>query len=172
MALVDVSIGGGKASFFDSAKVLKKLDSQTRRALSKCGAFVRQTAKNSIKYGLKSSPAGSPPTARRSKAFVRTTKNKKTGATKSRPTSPLKELIYFAYDDQARSVVIGPALFRQSKTKGYLVPTVLEKGGSVLAVSSDGVVKPTQIAPHPFMNPAMRKEAPKFQGAFKNIVKG
>ena len=172
MALVDVSIGGSKGSFFDSEKVLKKLDAQTRRSLSKCGAFVRQTAKSSIKYGTKSAPAGSPPTARRSKAFVRTTKNKKTGAVKSRPTSPLKELIYFAYDDTARSVVIGPALFRQSKTKGYLVPTVLEKGGSVLVVSSDGVVKPATIAPRPFMNPALMKEMPKFQGTFKNILRG
>jgi hypothetical protein len=172
MALVDVSIAGSTASFFDSDKVLAKVDKQTRRALSKCGAFVRQTAKNSLKYGTKTAPAGQPPTARRSKAFVRKTTNKKTGVTKSRPTSPLKEILYFAYDDKAKSVVIGPALFRATKTKTYLVPTVLEKGGSVLATSSDGVIKPVKISPHPFMSPALAKELPKFQGTFANLVKG
>ena len=173
MSLVNVTISGAKAGFFDSPKIIAKLEKGQRRALSRCGAYVRQTAKNSLKYKpVKSdAPAGSPPFVHRSERFTRTTVNKKTGASKTRPTSPLKELLFFSYDEASKSVVIGPAIFRQASRKNYLVPSVLEMGGTVPAKQRGNRIVPTQIAPHPYMNPALRKELPKFSQTFANIVK-
>ena len=118
-----------KGSFFDSAKVKKSLDAGTRKALSKCGAYVRTKSKSSLRYRKKASGPGQPPSVHRDGSFTR--ENKKTGV--RRAVSPLKELIFFAWDARTRSVAVGPVAFaRKSGT-----PRVLEQGGAVRITKLD-----------------------------------
>jgi len=49
--------------FFDSKKVVSATDRATRRVLSRFGAFVRRTAKQSIRKRKKVSQAGNPPSS-------------------------------------------------------------------------------------------------------------
>lgn len=83
--------------------------------------------------------------------------------------SPLKELIFFAYVPETKSVVVGPLEFKGSKS-GYKVPTLLEKGGRVMLTRGKKTRQAT-YAGNPFMRPALVKESPKFQGLFANSVR-
>ncbi|WP_020473384.1 hypothetical protein [Zavarzinella formosa] len=179
MGLVDVSISGNRASFFDTPRVIASIDRRERAALSKIGAYVRTRARSSLRNAPKKArgklapgaPAGKPPYVHpENKLFTKEHTNKKTGAVTDRAFSPLKEYLYFAFDEKNKSVVIGPALFRKAAPKPYLVPTVLEQGGSVL-VHKDGKVFMANAKPHPFMVPALNAEQPNFAPQFANIVK-
>jgi len=55
--------------FFDSKKVVSATDRATRRVLSRFGAFVRRTAKQSIRKRKKVSQPGSPPSSKYSTAY-------------------------------------------------------------------------------------------------------
>ena len=81
-------------------------------ALSRAGAYIRRSAKGSIRYAKGASKPGRPPHAHASK--------------KGGKNSPLRELIFFAYDDRTASLVIGPTPFRGRA----IVPRVLELGGT------------------------------------------
>jgi hypothetical protein len=113
-------------AFFDSEAVIKAMDAKSRKALGKIGAYVRRTAKSSLKYRDGPSTPGTPPHVHRG-AMVRHTKNKKTGAVKTRGVSPLRELWFFGVDLNTMSVVVGPAIFRKVNT----VPMSLERGGQI-----------------------------------------
>ncbi len=167
MAL-DVTIRGVSVSFFDSEKVLRAAQKGTIRALSKCGAFVRTDAKSSIRYSDKSAAPGQPPKAKR-KGMTRTSR-KKDGTSVTRSVSPLKELIFFAFDAATGSVVVGPADFRNRKTKAYRVPTVLEQGGTVSERTPRGLQRQT-YAGNPFMAPALRRVQSKFPQMFTGLLK-
>ena len=93
--------------FFDKNAVLKETDEGARKALSRFGAYTRQVAKNSLKYRKGPSAPGSPPHVHRSDHFSRKGKG---GAAKQ--ASPFKELIFFAYEPQEKTVIIGPIPFR------------------------------------------------------------
>lgn len=163
-------IGGSeKARFFNSAEVIRKLEKGKRRAFSKCGAFVRTVAKSSIKYRTKPSSPGQPPSARRG-SMTRSHTNKKTGVTKTRSVSPLKELIFFAWDESKEAMVIGPARKKTNRPK-YLVPHALEVGATVQKRLS-GTLRPVKIAARPFMRPALDSQMPKFADTFKDILGG
>ena len=99
-----------KHGFFDRAAVTNAVDKATRRVLSKCGAFVRKRAKSSIRKRKKISAPGSPPSSH---------------------VGTLKKLIYFAYDQTAKTVIVGPALFQKTRMLGgKTVPQSLEEGGT------------------------------------------
>lgn len=167
MAL-EVTIKGVKASFFDSEKVMAAVRKGTAKALSKCGAFVRREAKSSIRYANKSAAPGQPPKAHRGR-MTRTTK-KKDGSTTTRQVSPLKELIYFAYDEANGSVVVGPADFKNRAKRSYRVPTVLEQGGTV-TTRTPRAVKSARYPGNPFMAPALRKVQGKFAALFQDLLR-
>lgn len=169
MAL-EVTIRGVKASFFDSEKVLRAAEKGTLRALSRCGAFVRTEAKSSIRYAKKSAGPGQPPKAHRG-GMTRTTIKKKTGIASTRAVSPLKELIYFAYDPVGKSVVVGPADFRNAKKRSYKVPTILESGGTVQTRTPRGQPRSRTYAGNPFMAPAMRRVQGKFPEMFRDLLR-
>ena len=76
--------------FFNSKKVLSATDKATRKVLSKFGAYVRQTARRSIRKRKKVADPGNPPTNR---------------------TGLLRNFIFFSYDLLHKEVVIGPARF-------------------------------------------------------------
>jgi len=128
--------------FFDSAKVVRSVDKSTRKVLSKFGAFVRRTAKQSIRKRKTSSAPGAPPSSH---------------------TGLLKRFIFFGYDPQKRSVVIGPERLDQKNTDA---PHTLEYGGRTTVDK-----KRIKISARPFMGPAFEKEKPNLPSIWKDSVK-
>lgn len=98
--------------FFDRRAVIDRIGRAQANVLSKAGAFIRRSAKGKIRYAKGASKPGSPPHAHASQ--------------KGGKDSPLRELLFFAYDDRTNSVVIGPTPFRGAA----IVPRVLEMGGT------------------------------------------
>jgi len=164
--------------FFDRALVVKAVNKAKKRECSKAGAFIRRTARRSIK-----------PVGKR----ARKAKRNRTGIsgidpTVSRPGQPPRmhtvgarnlRTILFGWDAARESVVIGPVKFPRS---GNAVPSLLEYGGSGKVRKlkrgqrrrKNGRLKTRTVtvryAPRPYMNPALVKEAPKFPALFRNSV--
>lgn len=164
--MIDMRI---KKLFFDRPKVQRAVDKAKRRALSRAGAFIRTTAKHSIRKRKGSAPPGSPPHSH---------------------VGLLRRLIFFGYDERTDSVVVGPVGFKRSDA-----PHVLEFGGKValktprmMRVGQPGrdrrgrftrgklrrVDAGTKLAyaPRPFMGPALEKERPKLPKVWANSVRG
>jgi len=135
-----------KALFFESAAVLQKVDAATRKVLSKFGAFVRTTARHSIRKRRKVSYPGKPPSSH---------------------VGTLKRLIFFGYDLSARSVVIGPAPFRSTVE----APPLLEYGGTASRQDRKGRRVLARYAARPFMGPAFAKEQSKLPAMWANSVR-
>jgi hypothetical protein len=135
-----------KDFFFDRKAVTDAMDKASKKALSKAGAFIRQTAKSSMRKRKKASAPGSPPSVH---------------------VGTLKKLLYFAYDPAQRSVVIGPQAF----AKGEAGP-LNEFGGRALRRDRRTRQKHTvTYPPRPFMAPALAKELPKLPSRWANSVK-
>jgi hypothetical protein len=154
-----------KQTFFNYDAIGKLANAETMKELLREGAFIRTRMKSSIRYApepkegerSKSSKPGSPPLGHRSRGFTRTTTNKKTGVSKTRDTSPLKELIFFGLDRSTMSVVTGPAMF-QGKGGGGIAPRVLEKGGPAAIIE-------------PIPRAVGVKASPRQAETFKRLVK-
>ncbi|GHT23217.1 hypothetical protein FACS189419_06890 [Planctomycetales bacterium] len=112
--------------FFDRKNIRNKVDLRTRKVLSKFGSYVRQTAKKSIRKRKGTSKPGSPPFSH---------------------TGTLKKFLFFGYDPNRRSVVIGPVVVPGKSGKA---PSVLEHGGRVVLPRGNSAT----VAPRPFMQPA------------------
>ena len=97
-----------KQLFFDSRTVRRSVDRTTRRVLSRFGAYVRRTARRSIRKRKRPSDPGRPPSSH---------------------TGLLRRFIWFAYEPNKRSVVIGPA--RLTGDGLGEAPEALEYGGTV-----------------------------------------
>lgn len=150
-----------KGMFFDSKKVLSAVDNAAKSVLSKFGAFVRTTAKQSIKKKKGYSRPGEPP-------------HSKTGI--------LKKFIFFGYDIAAESVVVGPALL--SGGGMGKAPSALEYGGQSESTNSyywkktdkgfRRVKKSTRtinLQARPYMNPALEKNIPQLPEMWRNSIK-
>lgn len=133
--------------FFDSKKVRRSVDRTTRGVLSKFGAFVRRTARSSIRKRKKPSAPGSPPSSH---------------------IGLLKKFIWFGYEPAKRSVVIGPA--RLSQAGRGEAPHLLEYGGTG-TVERRGKRKRAKVRPRPFMGPAFEKEQPKLPAMWRGSVR-
>jgi hypothetical protein len=136
-----------KDMFFDRQAVITAVDAAKRKVLSKAGAFIRTTAKTSIRQRKKSAPPGQPPHSHE---------------------GSLRRFIYFGYDRAADSVVVGPVGFKDS-----VAPNVLEYGGSSVVVARRRGRKDrkVQIAARPFMWPAFEKERPRLPLLWRNSVR-
>ena len=141
-----------KELFFDRQAVLGRVDAATRKVLSRFGAFVRQAARSSIRTRKKSSEPGQPPSSH---------------------TGLLKKFIFFGYEPDRRSVVIGPVRLSE-KGRGE-APSILEYGGTAhLRQGSGGQAtksKRVRIQPRPFMTPAFEKEQPKLPAMWHDSIK-
>lgn len=157
-----------KRAFFDTEAVMKKVDAAKRRALAKQGAIVRREGKSSLKYGEQRSAPGSPPTVHRLGSFTRKKKSRKTGTVTQRPASPLRELIYFAYDESTDSVVVGPEVFRNALAPG-VAPRALEQGGTTTIMTPKGP-RSAYVRARPFMGPAEQRVRPKFAEQFRDSM--
>jgi len=133
--------------FFDKKAVRDKVDADTRRVLSKFGAFVRRTARSSIRKRKKPSSPGSPPSSH---------------------TGLLKRFIWFGYEPAHRSVVIGPARLTQ-KGRGE-APSLLEYGGTT-RLERRGKRKRAKVRARPFMGPAFEKEQPQLAAMWRHSIR-
>ena len=92
--------------FFNRTAVTGAVDRATRSVLGRFGAYVRRTAKGSIRKAKGPAKPGRPPHSH---------------------TGLLRNFIFFHYSPEIRSVVIGPALFARSSG----AQQTLEHGGAV-----------------------------------------
>jgi len=139
-----------KKMFFDRKVVRSAVDRATRRVFSKFGAFVRRGAKSSIRKRKRISTPGEPPSSH---------------------SGLLKRLIYFGYDRQRRSVVIGPVRLNQ---KVGDAPEALEYGGTSTVVASlrgRRKKRRVKIAARPYMGPAFEHEKPKLAAMWRDSVR-
>jgi len=136
-----------KRMFFDRQAVVSKVDAATRRVLSRFGAFVRRSAKSSIRKRKKAAPPGQPPSSH---------------------TGLLKKFIFFGYDADRRSVVIGPTRLNQ-KGRGE-APPLLEYGGKATLVRR-GKKKHVTYQARPYMGPAFEKEKPQLPAMWRGSIK-
>jgi len=143
--MIGMTFQAAKAGFFDRQKVQAAVDRSTRKVFSKFGAFVRQRAKTSIKKRKGTSPPGGPPYSH---------------------AGLLKKLIFFAFDAQRQSVVIGPTLLRE----GSAAPRLLEHGGEAQLETKQGP-KAARYRPRPFMGPAFEKERPSLPALWRDSVR-
>ncbi|HEX7010618.1 MAG TPA: hypothetical protein VF184_11585 [Phycisphaeraceae bacterium] len=128
--------------FFDKQAVTSRVDRTTRRVLSKFGAFVRRTARSSIRKRKRTSEPGKPPSSH---------------------TGLLKKFIFFGYDPRRDSVVIGPVRLSQ-KGRGE-APHLLEYGGPR---RSGG--RRSRYRARPFMGPAFEQERPKLPAMWRDSI--
>jgi len=136
-----------KRMFFDRQAVISKVDAATRRVLSKFGAFVRRSAKSSIRKRKKPAPPGQPPSSH---------------------TGLLKKFIFFGYDADRRSVVIGPTRLNQ-KGRGE-APPLLEYGGKT-TLKRGGKKRRVTYQARPYMGPAFEKEKPQLPAMWRGSVR-
>lgn len=117
-----------KAGFFDRGAVLDAMDKATRRAMMRTGGYTRKVARNSMRKKKGPAPPGSPPNVH---------------------VGHIKNLLYFAYDTQTKSLVVGPVGFKNSP-----VPRILEFGSG-------------KQSKRQFMKPAMDAAAPTMAQSIK-----
>jgi hypothetical protein len=135
-----------KSMFFDRAKVATAVDKGVRKVLSKFGAFVRTTAKHSIRKRKTISQPGQPPSSH---------------------VGLLRKLIYFGYDANRRSVVIGPTPLRGQAE----APPLLEYGGRTRIKNRKGKVVSANYRARPFMGPAFEAEQKKLPSIWASSIK-
>lgn len=145
--------------FFDRKEVIGAVDKATRRVLSRFGAYVRRTARQSIRRRKRVSKPGQPPTNQ---------------------TGLLKRFIFFGYDRDKQTVVIGP-----EKLSGPISETALsalEYGGRSRIYYFDHSQRDTRGRPkktyamadieaRPFMGPAFEKELPGLPAMWRDSVR-
>ena len=150
--------------FFDKPAVTHAVDGAARRVLSKFGAFVRRTARQSIRKPRRK-PVGELSESERrkyTKTGYRPFASSKPGDPPRTPTKRLRKSILFGYDRAERSVSIGPAKFDSKDVPGTIEhsgPTRLP-GGRV-----------ANIEARPFMGPALDKEEPKLESMWRDSVR-
>ncbi len=147
--MIGLRAGQAKGLFFDSKKVMAATTKAERRVLSRFGAYVRRSARSSIRRRKKPSAPGQPPSSH---------------------TGLLKRFIFFAYEPRRRSVVIGPA--RLNQKTGEALPA-LEHGGQVRIVSRRKGARRriVRIRPRPFMGPAFEREKPKLSAMWRDSIR-
>jgi len=87
--MINVTIDQAKCLYFDQKRVTDAVSKAQRKVLARFGAYVRQTARSSIRKRKRPSEPGSPPSSH---------------------TGLLKRTIFFVYEPQRESLIIGPTL--------------------------------------------------------------
>lgn len=200
--LDDKAIGFHTKNWFFSADAVKRsVDQVTRKALSRFGAFVRQGARGSIQESNTISSPGNPP-----HSHVGAQRRSINRRRKAQGVAPVKgglqgiKDIWFAYEPQAQSVIVGPVKYNivsfrtgTSEVLHGTVPSVLEFGGQVtqMMVESQGApgefvranlrsrrrlagrkikYRTVTIRPRPYMIPALERELPKLPGMWADAI--
>lgn len=163
--------------FFDSAHVVARVTEPHRRILSKIGAYVRRSARSSIRKRNRPAPPGSPPSSH---------------------AGLLRQHIYFSYDPVDENVIIGPALLdmgndEDGRPAAGTVPQTLELGGGMVVIESE--LRPgrwrrlprrerrkfshlptrrrvVKIEPRPYMRPALEANLQHIPIEFRDSARG
>lgn len=140
------------SGFFDRNKVFSAVDKATGKVLSRFGAFVRQTAKSSIRRRKSISKPGQAPT---------------------NWSGLLKKFLFFSFDRSKRSVVIGPARLNKSSNDA---PELLEHGGRAKRRNRAGRnrskrSRSVRYHARPYMGPAFQKEQKQLPKLWRNSVR-
>lgn len=134
-----------RSSFLDRQKVIDAVGRARARVLAKWGAFVRRRARSSMRRRSSVAPAGSPPSAH---------------------AGQLKDLLFFAVDPDAKSVVVGPVPFGRGEA-----PHLLEFGGATRRQPPGGKARTVRYRGNPFMGPALEAEAENFADVWSDSVR-
>lgn len=143
--------------FFDRQPVVSAVDRTKKRVLNRFGAYVRRTARQSIRKRKRVSRPGEPPSSRKGQ---------------------LRRFLCYGYEPGRDSVVIGPAKLSRSR---FSIPEILEHGGvSTVRVRSHkdrrGRRRRTRrqvaYAARPFMQPAFEQEQQKLPQLWKDALTG
>lgn len=145
-----------KDLFFDRKGIIDKMNRANQRALSRIGSFIRSTARQSLKYRKleTASAPGTPPFVHRVQEQSAAKKAKLKPGRKAQKVSPLRELLFFFYDNNSKSTVVGPVKFGRKSLA--TVPHLLEFGGTTVN---------TKFGP-----PSTRKATPAQSESFKRLV--
>ncbi|OQB78385.1 MAG: hypothetical protein BWX88_05189 [Planctomycetes bacterium ADurb.Bin126] len=144
--MVGIRFDKMKAMFFDRKAVVGAVDRATRKVLSKFGAFVRKTARHSIRKRKSVSKPGNPPSSH---------------------VGLLKRLIFFGFDTTRKSVVIGPTPLRGTP----VAPPLLEYGGRTRRKDRKGKGVTAKYKARPYMGPAFQKEKSKLPALWAGSVR-
>lgn len=106
----------GNFRYFDDPTIYRYIDKATADGLGKWGAYVRRTARQSIKERPGPSKPGSPPHSH---------------------VGTLKKLIEFAFDTTTKTVVVGPEI----STNPSGAPNILEFSGRIRKRNKKPVLK-------------------------------
>lgn len=134
-----------KAGFFDREKVINSVDRATRGVYSRFGAFVRTRARTSIRPRKGTSLPGQPPFSH---------------------VGLLRRFIFFSWDSERRSVVIGPTLINSPTG----APEVLEHGGETEVITRRERRR-VFIQPRPYMGPAFQAELSQLPRLWRDSVR-
>lgn len=146
MSFIGFRIEQAKGLFFDRQQVQSAVSRVERRVLSKFGAYVRQDARQRIRRRKRASRPGQSPTNQ---------------------TGLLKRHIYFVFDPDRRSVVIGPVLLN----RGTGAPATLEYGGETTIETRRREQVRVEIQPRPYMGPAFAQELPQLPALWRDSVR-
>lgn len=149
-----------KRSFFDRIAVINAVDKATRKALGHIGGTVMKTARNSIIRAAEHPEAG-----KKGKKVSKLNTSLPGHPPLSHAEDLLKRGIFYAYDRENNSVVIGPVLLNGIRGDRRDALEMLEYGGYTTRRG-----KPARYRARPFMGPAMENSAP-FDRFWKDSVK-
>lgn len=110
-----------KVQFFDRPKVERAVNRAGKRNLSKWGGYTRRTARSSLK----------PPPAKLKKLYLKGLSGQPVSDPGKPPyshTGLIKDFLFYAWDGDSESVVVGPAALNGKKYQDAL--KVLEYGGT------------------------------------------
>ncbi len=144
--MINLRLKEAKRGFFDRDAVISATTKAERRVLSKFGAYVRTRARTSIRPNKGTSLPGSQPYSH---------------------VGYLRRMIFFSFDQQKRSVVIGPVLLN---ARNKDVPSLLEYGGTA-ARRRWGKERTVFYAPRPYMRPAFEEEVKNVSKMWKDSVR-
>jgi hypothetical protein len=162
--VIGFRIDQAKGLFFDAPAVVKAVGRAERKVLSRFGAFVRRTARSSLRKRKKASEPGQPPSSH---------------------VGLVKQHLFFLWDPQHRSVVVGPVQLNRSDpntlellehggtaTRRFVVIEEKKRRGTTRRVVSSRKAKPRTVRyrARPFMQPAFEKEQPKLADMWKDSV--
>lgn len=167
-----------KMFFYDRAgrqRIFNGVDKARHKALNRAGALIRTIARRSLKPARQKS-IGEMTEQEKARWLSQVENWRARGKTGPKPRRPkqsskpgepprnhaghLKKFLYYAFDPQSKSVVIGPAVLPQISTPG--VPGILEYGG---------VSEGSRIEPRPFMRPAEAKARRDYTDVWKNAIR-
>lgn len=187
-------INQAKGMFFDRDAVLDAIDAAQAKVLPKAGGKIRTVATRSMRPAKQKSKGDLTDAER--KTFDRAMKRFNAGKSTIKPKRPLvasnpgepprtrigliRKHLFFAYDLESKSLVVGPALLNKSSgapgvlesggaTKGFTFRTITLDDGTQLVARKETTVK---VAARPYMKPALENQQAVITQLFRDSVKG